>query len=317
MTNLKQSSTLLLQTFCLLGLFLLVNTTQSLAQTKGGGLVNEKKVIKKKRDSHYNDLDRADYTGKDKPVSKKYQGTGKSLTAKVRTKDAHLSENVARDHADYSGNVKYVDREKVNRKASGKIANYSGNIRYVDIAKRRASKDRKLSAYSGNISTHKLKIRNRDNRDKDREIADFSGNIRYVDIGKKRERMSAKMSAFKGAVPIRIRKKPKGSLVSSFRGETRRAAPANYNRKSFKSGRKVKKSDLPNYLKTKPGKVRYDSRETKMWLEGGKTLPKRTDRDAERKKLVKSSKAEKSNKGKKGKKQETPTENTEQPENKF
>jgi hypothetical protein len=249
---------------------------------KSGLVVSNSKLRKKDRNSHYNDMDRADYlgTGRDVPTEKRYQGTGKTLTQKIKLPRKHSRRDDAHERADYSGDIKYVD-----------------------IAGLRQKKDTRMANYSGSIATRKVHARIRDSKDRNKEMADYSGSIRYVDIGKKRERMSAKMSTFKGAVPIRIRQRPKGSIVSGFRGEAKRSAPANYNRKAFKSGRKVKKSDLPNYLKTKPGKVRYDSRETKMWTEGGTTtLPKRADRDAERKKLLKENKAEK--KGSKKKKTE-------------
>jgi hypothetical protein len=80
-------------------------------------------------------------------------------------------------------------------------------------------------------------------------------------------------------VAIRVKQKPKGSITSTYKGApNKNRFVANYNRKKFRSGKFVKKSDLPNYQKTKPGKLKYDSRETKMWQNGGGTLPTRGER---------------------------------------
>ncbi len=233
---------------CLLGL----GTLQ--AQNK----VKQKDADQAKEKKQQNNSNASNYRGSNYEKSKTYQGTGRDLVQRVR---------------------RIKTKKDLGDDASMR-ASFISNQKFVDPSRQRAKNSLKSSSYAGNISARKQRIRQRRNRDKEKEIAAFSGNIRYVNTAKQRAKKSRKIASFMGANPIRVRKKPRGALVSSYRGApNRNRKVASYDRGKLKSGRKVKRSELPNYQKVKPTKKKYDSRETKMWLDGGDTLPKRADRE--------------------------------------
>jgi hypothetical protein len=283
---------------------LLGSIEQAFAQTTNPSFINSTKQKDKSRKNRRNDAKRNNYLGKEKEHKTEHQGEGKDLVQKVKAPSKRQKQNSESERADYTGNEKYVDiaqkRADKNRKLSnyaGKIpmrkvkyhkkdieygaterADYSGNVRYFDAKKERAKLSRQAANYSGNIRFNP-NARARKTRDKQREIADYSGNVPYLNIPKLRQRKATKLANFKGPIAIRVKQKPKGSITSSYKGApNKNRFAANYSRKRFKSGKFVKKSDLPNYQKTKPGKLKYDSRETKMWQNGGGTLPTRGER---------------------------------------
>ncbi|MCU0447812.1 MAG: hypothetical protein MUE85_23180 [Microscillaceae bacterium] len=290
---------------CLLVLAILAGSVeQSYAQNTNPSFINSTKQKDKSRKNRRNDNKRNNYLGKEKERETEYQGEGKKLVQKVKAPSKRDKIDSESERAAYSGNEKYVNIEQKradkNRKLSkfaGKIpmrkvkyhqkdieygaadrADYSGNVRYFDAKKERAKLSRQASNYSGNIRFNPNK-RARQVRDKQREISDYSGNVPYLNIPKLRQRKATKLANFKGPIAIRVKQKPKGSVTSTYKGApNKNRFAANYSRKRFKSGKFVKKSDLPNYQKTKPGKLKYDSRETKMWQNGGGALPTRGER---------------------------------------
>lgn len=262
--------------------------------------------------------------GSTAPTLQGYQGTGRELTTKVKARSVKQIKSSESERANYSGNIKAADIKKIRAKSSKtassysgnikytdikqkradndkEMASYSGSVKYVDIAKQRGKKNKKFAAYSGNISIANLRTRSRKIKDKSREIAAFSGNIRYVNIAKQRAKKDAKVAKFKGPNPIRIKKKPKGSITSVYKGApNKNRVPANYNRRAFRLLPKVKKSELPNYQKGRKTKLKYNSRETQMWNGKSEMLPKRGERK------LPDTKKSKKNKGESDT-QETPT----------
>jgi hypothetical protein len=274
-----------------------------------------------------NDRKTRNYQGKDKKIKRREQGTGNTITQKVRAKSkAEMADESSfqsgytgnvpytdtkskqrksnQDASSYQGNVKYIDYKASRAKKAKKLsdhtgnipmsavkykkkdaeynaqerANYTGDVPYVNYKKKREQKAKDLSAYSGTIKYNRLSL-SRKKRDKARDMADYSGTVKYQNIPRLRQQKAARLAAFKGPSPIRVKQKPKGSITSTYKGApNKNRYVANYSRTKFKSGRTVKKSELPNYQKEKPSKVRYDSRETKMWKEGGGNMPTRTER---------------------------------------
>ncbi|NJL11710.1 MAG: hypothetical protein HC913_00905 [Microscillaceae bacterium] len=207
------------------------------------------------------------YRGTEYERKKGYQGTNEVVNPERRVKTKREQKEDASMVASYSGQIKYKDLKLAKAKSSQKFAEYSGSIPLRKV--RRMEERREIS---------------NDNQ------ARYSGNVPFIDFKARRQQMASKMARFRGPVAIRIKKKPKGSSLANYRGApNQNRRPANYNRSNLRSGRKVKKEDLPNYAKTPRRKLRYDSREVKMWREGGDILPKVQER-----KLPKPSKKAKS-----------------------
>lgn len=183
-----------------------------------------------------------------------------------------------------------VKTKREQKEDASMVASYSGQIKYKDLKLAKAKSSQKFADYSGSIPLRKVRRMEEKREINNDNQARYSGNIQFVDFKARRQQMAGKLARFRGPVAIRIKKKPKGSSLANYRGApNQNRRPANYNRSNLRSGRKVKKEDLPNYAKSPRRKLRYDSREVKMWREGGDILPKVQER-----KLPKPSKKSKS-----------------------
>lgn len=211
----------------------------------------------------------------DKKNQKMSEYIGNVVDKRTITKDNSTS--------GYSGEIstkKLAKKVKKARKREGQMNEYMGNVPYVDFKAKHALSAKKTSAYTGNISLNKYRKSIKNARDTEKEMHSYSGDIRYVNFKDNYRKKSAKFAAFKGANPILVKKKPKGSITSDYKGAPNtNTRPVKYNKQRLKTGKPVKKSELPNYQKEKQPKLRYNSRETKMWLEnGGENMPKVPDR---------------------------------------
>ena len=150
---------------------------------------------------------------------------------------------------------------------------------YATSEQKIAKQSAKTSYFSGKIAVKSLAAKERSVRKNNNKMSSYTGNVQIINYASKRQNKAKKIASFKGPNPIRVKKKPRGSITSKYSGEPAKPhKPANYNRQRLKKGRTLKKSELPNYAKEKRGKLKFDSRETKMWREGGNTLPTRNDR---------------------------------------
>ncbi len=156
-------------------------------------------------------------------------------------------------------------------------ASYVGTEKALNLPKLRGQKAQRLASYSGKVSLDKVERFKTRMANKDADMADYRGNIKmssYLNIAKNRQKFSNQLAKYKGPVLVRVVRKPKGDITSKYTGKpTRPYRPANYNRSNLKKGARVKKSDLPNYAKQKPRKLKYDKGETAMWERGSSTMP--------------------------------------------
>lgn len=232
-----------------------------------------KEAKKKEEHSRNNSIRNSQHLGN--PTTQKQRNPTGSTDLVQKIKRVRTKKNIgdaASVRAAYSGNVRAIDLAKARAKKSKKsTSSYMGAERYVDIKKARTDKDGRQEKYSGNISVKQVRKSNKKDNKVAERAASYTGTVRFVNLRKARQQKARKMASFKGPNPIRVRKKPKGAIISKYKGApNKNRKPAIYNRKSLKKGRRVKKSDMPNYMKDRPAKWHYDSRETKMWKEGGK-----------------------------------------------
>lgn len=233
-------------------IWLFCSLPSSVKAQENGPTIKAKKVEKKKAANREKDRNAATFMGK---------GGGSEVIERKDQGSTYSGDTPLRKYRKYK-------RRNVKDKAA-EMANFSGNIRYGNPEKLKSKRAKATSEYSGSILARKVrKYQKRGKKDKAAEIANFSGNIRFVNIFAKRQKKARKMASYLGPNPIRVRRKPKGAMISKFRGvpNSNKRRVANYNRKRFKSGRKVKKSELPNYQKNKPAKIKYNSREAKWNL---------------------------------------------------
>ena len=208
------------------------------------------------------------------------KGTGKVITTKVKpTKSQKDKGEDAIIRAGFLGNTPLVDNSGRRLQNRLSIASYSGNVSGKGLRKqgqvvKRNNKD--ISSYRGSIkvaNTEKQRINT------SKKLSSYRGNIKVANTEKQRINTSKKLSEFKGANPIRVRKSPRGAIVANRNTPNANRNTAIYNKTKLGKGRKMDKKYLANYQKEKPRKLKYDSREVKMWNEGGVILPKRANRD--------------------------------------
>lgn len=180
---------------------------------------------------------------KGKPTKEKDQGTRK-ITGKV---PKPRSEGELKDNA-------------------GFLSGFTSKTPYVDTKRTTLKNARKESRYAGNISVRKLRNARRDKLGNQKETSSYTGNIRLTNITAERRQASRRIAQFRGNIPLKSVKKPRGSITSSYRGApNRNRALAKYDKSALKKGTRMKKSDLPNYQKAKPTKLKYNAKEAQMW----------------------------------------------------
>lgn len=139
-------------------------------------------------------------------------------------------------------------------------ADYEGTVKANDKEKPRNSQ------YSGNISTTAVAKRKKNIVSSQRKFASYRGNIKYVDYAKIRRKKNQDVASYRGN--IKVKKRPQGaSKAAKFKGTSskQRKLYKNYDPRKLQKGRSVKKSDIPNYQREKPQKLKYDSRENIIW----------------------------------------------------
>ena len=208
------------------------------------------------------------------------KGTGKVLTTKVKPVKSKIERgDDAKIRAGFLGNSPLVDNSGRRLQNRLSTASYSGNVSMKGLKKQGNSikkNNKNLSSYRGNIkvaNTEKQRINS------SKKLSSYRGNIKVANTEKQRINSSKKLSEFKGANPIRVRKSPRGAIVANRNTPNANRNTAIYNKAKLGKGRKMDKKYLANYQKEKPRKLKYDSREVKMWNEGGVILPKRGSRD--------------------------------------
>lgn len=240
----KLSISLFIRT-CALVLIVGISSIYSLAQDKNETPENYqgRQVVKDKRKKNQGTKDLTIKSKKAK-TNQKSAGTNK-LTQKakpVRT-ERQIGDDASMQ-AGFLGSVKVRNNDKTVYKNSKDIGNYAGKI-----------------------SVRKLRNAQRERSYNQDDISNFGGNVRITNTVADRRKASKRIAQFRGNIPIKSVRKPRGSITSTYRGApNRNRTLAKYDRNSLKKGTRIKKSDLPNYQKNKPAKLKFNARETRMWM---------------------------------------------------
>ncbi len=225
------------------------------------------------------------FIGKDEIQPQKYQGQ-KDLVTKVKapkkqaapgTKDLVTKVKAPpKKNPNPAANklvIKVQPKSEQNmRDKANAMADYRGPTVNYPNKESLISNSKLHSQFKGNVQVKSIKSQQRQIQKKSSEVTNFAGKTRYVDISKKREKTAKKLASFRGPNLVKIPKKPRNAQSTFSQPNTIRKK-ANYDPRKLKKGRKVKKSELPNYEKKKNEKFHYDAGEVKMWKKGGEAVP--------------------------------------------
>lgn len=235
------------------------NNNRDLSGHSGNTESKDRRELNRKASEKHSSLTIKQATAKPKGnMTSKYAG---KISKKADKQRRANSVNNNRDIAGYAGNIRYRDPKERYRKSSEQHSSLT--IKQV-VSK---PKGNITSKYAGKISMAAVKKRQRFIDGNRRDISGFAGNVRYVDVKAKREKKAKEIASYRGNIRIKKPDKTKINKTSEYRGQpAKNRAPANYSPKRMRTGRKMKKKDVPTYMKEK-NKITYDSREAKMWEE--------------------------------------------------